>query len=54
MFIWACDSRRSWAESGDLGIVGPEKVLEAVGVDELGQVAYGAFGEMGGTKEEQE
>lgn len=28
---------------------GPEKVLEAVG-DELGQVAYGDFGEMGGTR----
>lgn len=31
--------------------MGPEKVLEAVGVDELGQVAYGDFGEMGGTRE---
>lgn len=54
MFIWACDSRRSWAESRDLGIVGTEKVLEVMGVDELGQVACGAFGEMGGTREGQE
>lgn len=37
-----------------MGIVGTEMVLEAVGVDELGQVACGAFGEMGGAREGQE
>lgn len=37
-----------------MGIVGTEMVLEAVGTDELGQVACGDFGEMGETREGQE